>query len=116
MQFEFIVFTASFNFCTILAVFYIIITFKLLKSMRKYPKELEGIMLYDGRPAYIFANMHNGRFPTKGFCCDVSRCPYCGEISSDEHCNCRSYKAVLAYNRSLDESDKPHRRDRGDSL
>ena len=84
--------------------------------MRDYSKELKEIKLYDGRPAYIFANMQRGRFPTKGFCCDANRCPYCGEVSSSEHCTCRTYKTVLAYNRSLEESEKAGRRDRGDFL
>lgn len=70
--------------------------------MEKIPNEMKKIKLYDGRPAYIFADSKTGKFPMNEFCCDRKTCPYCGEKLKNDECDCYTYKRVKHYNDSLD--------------
>ncbi len=70
--------------------------------MKQLPKEMMSLKLYDGRPAYIFADKKTGRFPLNEFSCDKKTCPYCGREFKDEECSCSSYKTVKVYNSSLE--------------
>ena len=70
--------------------------------MKKIPNEMKSIKLYDGRPAYIFADSKTGKFPLKEFSCDRQTCPYCGKKSQANVCDCPSYKRVKHYNDSLE--------------
>lgn len=69
--------------------------------MKQIPREMMSLTLYDGRPAYIFADRKTGKLPLGEFCCDRSTCPYCGEKLINGECSCYSYKRVKAYNASL---------------
>ncbi|MBQ8870055.1 MAG: hypothetical protein IJ019_01610 [Alphaproteobacteria bacterium] len=84
-------------------IFYNYESFKYYLVMERIiiPKELKELKLHDGRPAYIFIDAKTGKFPTIGFCCEKSTCPYCGQIVQQETCSCVAYKTVLEYNKSL---------------
>lgn len=70
--------------------------------MKTIPREMQSLKLYDGRPAYIFADRKTGKFPLNEFCCDRNTCPYCGDKLVNNECVCYSYKRVKAYNASLE--------------
>ena len=82
-------------------IFFIIVKLNNYWVMREIPKELLSLKIYDGRPAYIFADRKTGKFPLGEFCCDRSTCPYCGEKLISGDCACYSYKKVKEYNATL---------------
>lgn len=68
---------------------------------RFLPREVKELRVYDGRPAFLFADW-NGKLPLKRVNKEgVPCCPYCNEPLVYTKCRCFSFRKAEEFNASL---------------